>query len=83
MPSEAKRIKKLRQDIPRLKAVKANPEQNPYIFHNDIIKPNMIYLVLGEVADIRHYVLLELRTGRIIPGMFHIESFVEADEDDF
>ena len=60
-------------------------------FRNDAI-----YLVLGEVAyeqdtssaasavvqGIRHYVLLDLSSGNIMPGMYHAERFRGATEDE-
>lgn len=33
------------------------------------------YLVLAEVEDIEHYVVMNLRTGQVLRGMFHLGRF--------
>jgi hypothetical protein len=43
---------------------------------------NAVYLLLGEVGSTRHYVVSDLRTGAICPGMIHLERFRQADEDE-
>lgn len=41
-----------------------------------------LYIVLGEVADIKHYIILNMTTGQILPGIFHLEHFEEVNRDD-
>ena len=55
------------------------------------IIPGRVYLVLGEVAceneegqlqGIRHYVLQDLGSGKIEPGMYHDDRFRAATDED-
>lgn len=78
-------VNKLRAGISRLKAVKlADDAALDHVAAG--IVPGRVYLVLGEVADIGHYILLDYRptlgAGTVMPGMFHLEDFVEADRDE-
>lgn len=40
------------------------------------------YAVIGEVASIDHYIILDTSNGKILPGMFHLERFEEFPEDE-
>ena len=39
-------------------------------------------LVLGEVGNINHYILLDYTTGNIMPGMYHLENLIRLDNDE-
>lgn len=78
---DLKKLKKLRKGIPRLKAVKLAPDAVLDHVAANII-PGRVYLILGEVADIGHYMLLDYGAGKVMPGIFHLEDFVEADRDE-
>lgn len=41
-----------------------------------------VYCVVGEVADINHYVVMNLRTGKVLNGMFHLTRFRAATDED-
>jgi hypothetical protein len=40
------------------------------------------YLILGEVGEIHHYIMMNMSTGQVLPGMFHLERFEEVPEDE-
>ena len=81
--------------VPKLVAVVLD-EKNPTNISHPIagFEAGQIYLVMGQVAHIipdalddpiegiHHYVLLNLRTGQVMPGMYHDDRFRAATEDE-
>jgi hypothetical protein len=40
------------------------------------------YACLGEVANIHHYLMVHIKTGRILPGIWHLEEFRPVTEEE-
>ncbi len=40
------------------------------------------YVIIGEVKAIDHFVFLNITTGRVLPGVFHLDDFDEILEED-
>lgn len=65
-----------------------------YRFRDDIDRRLLEYLIseniptydnyacIGEVGNIHHYIMLHIATGRVLPGIWHIEDFRPATEDE-
>jgi hypothetical protein len=69
--------------IQRLRAVRVNPRSLPNIEKPmRQLKRGKSYVVLGEVSNTDHYILLELESGRILSGMWHLDRFEEISRDD-
>lgn len=41
------------------------------------------YVVLGEVGETDHYILLDIERGEVLPGMWHDEDFDIVDSDEY
>lgn len=41
------------------------------------------YVVIGEVGETDHYILMDITTGHILPGMWHDEDFDIIDSDEY
>ena len=50
---------------------------------NYILNHNDHYIVLGEVGDTKHYIVLNMTTGQIVPGMVHLGRFEEIKPEDY
>ena len=71
--------------IPSLRVVRLkvqSPENEPQYLTDTGLKFNELYVVLGEISKINHYLILNYRTGHILPGMFHLSRFEEVPDDD-
>ncbi len=40
------------------------------------------YVILGEVETTNHYIMLNITTGKVLPGTFHLEDFEYVPEED-
>lgn len=40
------------------------------------------YAILAEYGNIRHYLILDIANGRLLPGLFHLDRFEKIPEDD-
>jgi hypothetical protein len=69
--------------IQRLRAVRLDVKSFPNVEKPmKQLKEGAIYIVLGEVSNSDHYILLELESGHILPGMWHMDRFEEVSRDD-
>jgi hypothetical protein len=76
-------MKRKTSKIQQLRAVRLNPRFPPNIEKLPRqLKRGKSYVVLGEVSNIDHYILLDLETGRIVPGMWHLNRFEDIPHDD-
>jgi hypothetical protein len=73
------------QPLIKLKAVRLipnHPENAGYYLSTQGLSLTSHYAVLGEWADTGHYLILDVKTGTILPGIFHLDRFEEIQEDD-
>lgn len=42
-----------------------------------------LFLILGEVANINHYIILNYGSGQVMPGMYDIDRFEWVPEGEF
>jgi hypothetical protein len=84
--ARGERAKRLGAGVPRLKAVRllAGEPENAAAFLAEVPGLNSAdrYAVLGEVGASGHYVILNLSSGQILPGVFHLDRFEEIPDDD-
>ena len=71
-------------EIKKLRAVKLKP--NHYENTNWLEGTGLVmdhhYAVLGEYGDSGHYIILDVNTGTVMRGYFHIDGFEEIPEDE-
>ncbi len=46
------------------------------------INLNDRYVVIGEVEKIDHFIMLNMVTGTVLPGMYHLDNFIRVPEED-
>lgn len=72
--------------VPRLRAVRLiqnHPENTAeYLYFSPDLRMGDHYVVLGEVAGTGHYMILNIRTGVVMPCMHHLDRFEEVPEDE-
>jgi hypothetical protein len=87
--ARGKHAQHLAKGAKRLKCLRLIPDhyenQSEYLSsksYKDTMNLKDHYVLLGEVANTDHYILLNISTGCIVPGMLHLDRFEEIPEDD-
>lgn len=68
-------------NFPVVRLNKASPE-NQNLDWLDGLAFDRNYAILGEVGSIDHYIILDISTGNIMPGMWHKERFELVPEEE-
>lgn len=82
------RAEKLAEGAPRLKLLRllpGHPDNDPAFlgrFSDGMLSLEARYVVLGEVAKTRHFIVLNIGLGAAVPGMVHLDRFEEVPEDE-